>query len=101
MEDIDNDIEEAGVQKSGDRYWNEIMNIKTAVEQKGLPALAQVMVAILRLPHIIADCERAFSVVRKVQTECRQRLNGDMLTALLQCKLNNDRSSMSFVYQMR
>ena len=33
MEDTEIGMEEDGVQKSVDRYWGEIMKIKTAVEQ--------------------------------------------------------------------
>ena len=54
------------------------------------------MVAIRSLPHSNADCERAFSVIQKVHTECRQSLNGDTLTALLQCMLKYDVTGYEF-----
>ena len=45
--------------------------------EKGFPTLTRVMVAVLSLPHSNADCERSFSVVRKIHTECRQSMNSD------------------------
>ena len=45
MEDTEIDMEEGGVQKSVDRYWGEIMNIKTTMGQVRFTALAPVMVA--------------------------------------------------------
>ena len=36
--------------------------------------------------EVLKDYERAFSVVRKMHTECRQSLSADQCTALLECK---------------
>ena len=46
--------------------------------------------ALLSLPHSNADCERAFSLVRKIHTDSRKTLLPETLTAYLQCKLNFD-----------
>ena len=81
---------EGGVRKPVDRYWAEVMGLRTAMGELRFRALTQVMVAVLSLPHSNADCERSFSVVRKVHTECRQSMATDTLTALLQCKMNVD-----------
>ena len=62
-------MEEGGVQKSVDRYWSEIMD---------------------------KDGNRP-DLVRKVHTECRQNFNMDMVKALLQYKLNNERSCIMWV----
>ena len=35
-----------------------------------------------------ADCERTFSMVRKIHTEARKSLNADTITAFLRCKIN-------------
>ena len=59
--------------------------------------LTKVMVAVLSLPHSNADCERFFSVVRKIHTEYRQSMNSDTLTALLKCKMNVDTACHQFV----
>ena len=90
MDDEEVSLEEDGVRKPVDRYWAEVMGRRTAMGQLRIRVLTQVMVAVLSLPHSNADCERSFSVVRKVHTECRQSVSTDTLTALLQCKMNVD-----------
>jgi len=90
MEDAEIGME-GGIQMSVDSYWGEIINIKTGMGQMRFRSLAQVMVAVTSLPHSNADDERAFSIVWKVHTKCRQSLNTDTFTALLQRKLNNGR----------
>ena len=96
MDDTEVGLEESGVQKSVDRFWGKVMTMKTAMGETRFPTLTQVMVAVLSLPHSNADCERAFSVVRKIHTECRQSLGADTLTALLQCKMNQDCACYEF-----
>ena len=51
---------------------------------------------VLNLPHINADCDKAFSDVRKGHTECHQSLNADMLSVIIENKLNNNRSCNEF-----
>ena len=58
------------------------VKIKKEMGRMRFLALAQVMVAALSLTHSNADCGRAFSIFRKVLTECRQSLSADTLTAL-------------------
>jgi len=70
MEVTEIGVEEGAVQKSVDRYWGEFMKINTAIGQMRFPELAQVMVAVLSLPHSNADCRKAFSFARKLHTEC-------------------------------
>jgi len=60
MEDTEVGMEEGGVQKYVDRYWGEITKLKTALGQMRFPALAQIMIAVLRLPYSNADCDRDF-----------------------------------------
>ena len=48
MEDTEIDMEEGGVQKYVDRYWGEIMKIKTGMKQMRFPSLAQVMIAVFQ-----------------------------------------------------
>ena len=92
-------MEESGVQLYAGRYWGETMKIKTAMGQMLFLAFAQVTVAVFSLSRSNVDCDRAFSVVQKVHTECRQSLNANMFTALLQCKLKNDRSCFEYSVQ--
>jgi len=94
-------MEEDSVHKYVDRYWVENMKIKTAMGQVRFTTLVQVMVAVLSLSYNNIDYERAFSIVLIVHTECRQTLNTNTLTALLQCKLAKDRSRYEFNVTMR
>ena len=73
------------------------MNVTTAMSKLGLPTLTKAMVAVLSLPHSNADCERSFSVVRKIHTGYRQTMNSDTLTAQLPCKMNVDTVCHQFV----
>ena len=79
-----------------DAIWGGVISLKTALGDTRFPALGQVMAALLSLPHSNADCERAFSMVRKVHTECRKSLCSDTITAFLQCKLNFDTDCCEF-----
>ena len=45
---------------------------------------------LLVLPHSNADPERLFSMVRKIDTEQRKRLDSSTVNALLSAKINND-----------
>ena len=101
MKDTEIRMEEVGAQKFVDHYWDEIMKIKTPIRQMWLTVLAQVMVAVVSLPHNNADCERAFSVVRKVHTECRQNLNADTLTLFIHWSPKMIDRAMSYMYQRR
>ena len=55
-----------------------------------VPSLSRVYVALLSPPYSNADCERSFSLVRKIHTDTRKTLLPKILTAYLQCKLNYD-----------
>lgn len=67
-----------------DVVWSDILNIQTSFGSSRYPELSKLRSAILCLPHSNADCERAFSVVRKIHTEYRKSLGADTLTAFLQ-----------------
>lgn len=73
-----------------DVVWSSILKMVTPMGQERFPNLRKTMEALLCLPHSNADCERVFSQVRKIHTDCRKNLGTDTLTALLQCKLNTD-----------
>ena len=42
----------------------------------------------LTIPNLNADCERVFSVVKKIQTDMRSNLDNSTLNALRTAKLN-------------
>ena len=73
-----------------DSIWSDVMALKTVMGAVRFPCLTQVYVALLSLPHSNADCERAFSMVRKIHTDARKTLLPETLTSYLQCKLNFD-----------
>ena len=51
--------------------------------------LAQLMMALLCIPHSNASSERVFSMVRKIVTENRTRRDNSTLCSLLSCKIND------------
>ena len=52
------------------------------------PLLACVAQAVLTIPNSNADCERVFSMIKKIQTGNISELASDSIAALLSCKLN-------------
>ncbi|RXM34111.1 hypothetical protein EOD39_14383 [Acipenser ruthenus] len=82
--------DDKGQHKSLDSFWAKVINMKTSLDVPRFPEMARVYAALLSLPHSNADCERAFSLVRKSQTEFRKSMLPDTLTAFLKCKINCD-----------
>ena len=68
MQDTEIGMEEGAVQKYVDRYWGVVTKIKTAMGRLRFPKLVQVMIAVLKLPHNNADCERVFPCLESVYT---------------------------------
>ena len=79
-----------------DAVWGEVISQKTPLGVPRFPSLACVMAALLSFPHSNADCERTFSMVRKVHTECRKSSCAETITAFLQCKMNFDADCCDF-----
>ena len=71
-----------------DAIWRDVLSQKTATGDDRFACLGKVMVPLLSLPHSNANCERTFSMVRKVHTEARKSLYADTITVFLQCKIN-------------
>ena len=74
--------------------WIQILQLETLMGKR-LHMFAKVVGAVVCLPHrnvcpCYADCERVFSLVRKVQTEFLKSLSPEVLTILFQCKINMD-----------
>ena len=90
MEDDVITMEMDGQPRRLDAIWGDVLNEKTATGDVRFATLGKVMVPILSLPHSNADCERTFSMVRKIHTEARKSLHGDTITAFLRCKINYD-----------
>ncbi|KAK2190880.1 hypothetical protein NP493_65g01019 [Ridgeia piscesae] len=96
MEDASISFKVDGRPQRLDAIWGGVLSQKTALGVTRFPTLGQVMTALLSLPHSNANCERAFSMVRNVHTECRKSLCADTITAFLQCKINFDINCCEF-----
>ena len=59
-------------------------------DRKRFNVLSKLAKALLVLPNSNADCERAFSIVKKIHTEFRSELKNDTLCSLLSCKFNQN-----------
>ena len=73
-----------------DHVWGDVMALKTPMGSVRFPVLTTVYTALLCLPHSNTDSERTFSMLRKLNTECRNHLLAETITAYLQCKINFD-----------
>ena len=77
------------------RYEIDTLNLKCdTIDEKwgeltvAYPMLAEVMLAILTIPHGNADSERIFSAVRHVDTDFRQSMSEKLLDALMVVKIH-------------
>ena len=61
-----------------------------------LGVLAKVAKSLLVLPNSNADCERAFSIVKKINTEFRSELKNDTICSLLACKFNQNSNCFEY-----
>lgn len=65
-------------------------------DKKRYNILSKLAKSVLVLPNSNADCERAFSIIKKIYTEFRSELNNDTLCALLSCKFNQNGSCYEY-----
>ena len=80
-----------------DEFWGTVSSMCSHVTgAKIYPLLGRVTQAVLTIPNSNADCERVFSMVKKIQTENRSELAGETVAALLSCKLNHDSKCFEF-----
>jgi hypothetical protein len=66
-------------------------------ERKRFNVLSKLAKALLVLPNSNADCERAFSIVKKNHTEFRSELKNGTLCSLLSCKFNQNHHRYEYV----
>ena len=84
------DLSVVPVEARVDKKWSIISEITDpATGAPAYPLLTQVMKGILVLPHSNAQCERAFSIVRKNKTDFRPNMSTATLQSLLIEKLCN------------
>ena len=75
--------------KSG-QFWSEIKKITTLDGQARFNALHQLMAGLLSIPVSNADSERGFSMLRKIHTDQRAKLDQSTIIALMGMKFNCD-----------
>lgn len=80
-----------------DEFWGSILHLSNRITQKSrFPLMKKVISAVLTIPNSNADCERVFSIVKKIQTDMRSNLDNSTLCALLTSKLNQTEKCHSF-----
>ena len=75
-----------------DYFWFAMGELKVITDLASLRfgTLSKLAKILLVLPHSNADPERLFSMVRKIETEHRERLDPSTVCDLLSTKINND-----------
>ncbi|XP_048741220.2 uncharacterized protein LOC125655094 [Ostrea edulis] len=72
-----------------DEFWGTILQMKNKITLKPrFPMMQKLVSAVLTIPNSNADCERVFSVLKKIHTEMRSNLENSTVCALLSTKLN-------------
>lgn len=71
-------------------YWGRILNLRNKITNTPrFPVMGKIVRAMLSVPNSNAECERVFSMVKKIQTETRSNLDNKTVCALLTTKINN------------
>lgn len=73
-----------------DTFWLNMETVRLPNSQQRFGLLAKVALCALSLPHSNADAERSFSMLRKIQQDCRGNLGQKTTTSLMSCKMNED-----------
>ena len=84
------DSKEAG---AVDQFWASMAKVQSVMdlEVRRFGVLSNFAQVLLILPHSNADPERLFSMVRKIETEERGKLDPSTVCDLLSVKINNDK----------
>ena len=74
-----------------DEFWGKLSLVSSKITgQKLYPLLIKVALAMVTIPNSSADCERTFSMVKKIQSDLGSDMDNDTLCALLSCKINQN-----------
>ena len=80
-----------------DEFWGKLSTAQnTLTGQKLYPLLTKLALAMITIPNSNADCERTFSIVKKIQTDLISDMDNATLCALLSCKLNQNSVCYAF-----
>ena len=77
-------------------FWKDMSELKDAFGKHLFKNLCKVSFAALSIAHSNADSERCFSIMRKIQTDWRQRLSNDTMNSLLCAKFNIERDCCEY-----
>ncbi|CAD6230789.1 GSCOCG00012201001-RA-CDS, partial [Cotesia congregata] len=69
--------------KPPDEYWTDVFNLKNKSNVCLFPNLKIVITALLSLPFSNASVERAFSNLKKIKTDNRNKLNTETVSAIM------------------
>jgi hypothetical protein len=79
-----------------DVFWGEVTAMRNRINNTlRFPMLSKFVRAMIIIPNSNADCERIFSMVKKIQTDTWSRLNNSTVCALLTVKVNNTKQCHS------
>ena len=80
-----------------DEYWDEVsLMINKVTKDPSFPLLSKLATAMLTIPNSNADCERVFSMIRKIQTDYRSDMDKSTLCSLLCAKINATETCYQF-----
>ncbi|XP_063436782.1 uncharacterized protein LOC134718215 [Mytilus trossulus] len=80
-----------------DQYWGQVSQMTNRITgTPRFPLLSKIVSAVCTIPNSNADCERTFSMLKKIHTDTRSSLDNSTLCALLTVKLNTNSKCYSF-----
>lgn len=80
-----------------DIFWGEVIAMKNRITNTPrFPLMAKIVRAVMTIPNSNAECERIFSMMKKIHTDTRSNLDNSTLCALLTVKVNNTQKCHSF-----
>lgn len=73
-----------------DIFWGEVIAMKNRITNTPrFPLMVRIVKAVMTIPNSSAECERIFSIMKKIHTDTRSNLDNSTLRALLTVKVNN------------
>ena len=73
-----------------DVFWGEVLAMKKKITNTPrFPLMSRIVRAVMTIPNSNSECERIFSMVKKIQTDTRSNLDNSTMCALLTMNVNN------------
>lgn len=86
VDDVIEDLKES--QRDAVKFWLCVHDLKSPMGEVKYGNLANLALQLLSIPASSADCERVFSLVRRIKTEFRSSLSTETLSSLISCHFN-------------